>query len=72
MADTAKQFTKPAPLADYALTEEVAERYGVGTVTVRRWARSGKVPSVKVGKRFYFKIEDVDRALLEKGGDDGR
>lgn len=72
MTDTTIQTAKPPALADYVLTEEVAERYGVGIVTVRRWARAGKVPSVKIGKRFYFKLEEVDRALLEKGDNDDR
>lgn len=46
-------------------TPEAAKYLGVHEETIRRWAREGEIPSVKLGNRggFRFKREDLDRFL---------
>ena len=49
-------------MADYMTTKEVADRLNVGTDTIRRWAKLGKLPtfSAPSGFRLYpsDKIEE--------------
>jgi excisionase family DNA binding protein len=58
---TAIQERAPSDLLTPA---EVAGMFGVGTVTVNRWARSGKLPSVLTpGRQHRFRVHEI-RALL--------
>ena len=41
--------------------EEVADRLGVSTLTIKKWLRNGKLPGVKVGHLWR-----IDEADLEK------
>lgn len=43
--------------------EETAEKIGISTVTLWEWVKSGKINSVKVGKRQYFTEEEINRIL---------
>ena len=46
----------------YTLTvEDVCRRYGVGRKTVYYWKESGRISGVKVGRRLYFRPEDVEQ-----------
>lgn len=42
---------------------EVAEYLGVGTVTVYRWCREGRLPCLKVGKSWRIRREALDDFL---------
>jgi excisionase family DNA binding protein len=51
----------------YATTDELAARFRVTVETIRSWARRGKIPSVRVGRRpLLFDIDEVDRVLRER------
>lgn len=39
--------------------EQVAERYGVHTVTVWRWIRKHELPAVKIGNQYRITAEDL-------------
>lgn len=39
--------------------EEVAERYGVKTITVWDWIRKKKMTALKVGKSYRIREEDL-------------
>lgn len=42
----------------------IARRFGVAISTVRRWAREGRIPSVRPSRKILrFKPADVDRAF---------
>jgi|LSQX01.2.fsa_nt_gb excisionase family DNA binding protein len=44
--------------------EELAVKLGVSKDTIRRWRRSGKLPSVKLGERMIrFRPSDVEAFL---------
>ncbi|WP_061213454.1 helix-turn-helix domain-containing protein [Syntrophomonas wolfei] len=40
--------------------EDIAEYLSVSKDTVRTWMREGKLPVNKAGKRYKFKISEVD------------
>lgn len=40
--------------------EDVAEHLSLSQDTVRTWIKEGKLPAYKVGKRYKFKISEVD------------
>ena len=44
---------------------ESAEYLDVAEVTVRRWAKEGKLPFQKVGKNYVFTVDDL-RKLRQK------
>ena len=39
--------------------EEIAERYGVKTLTVWAWIREKKLPAIKVSKSYRIRDEDI-------------
>ena len=48
---------------EFLTVAEVADRLRVSEPLVRRWARTGELPSIKLPGRgmFRFRTEDVDR-----------
>lgn len=46
--------------------EDVAEHLSVSKDTVRAWMKEGKLPVYRAGKRYKFKISEVDE-WLRKG-----
>ncbi|MCU6734073.1 helix-turn-helix domain-containing protein [Diplocloster agilis] len=45
--------------------EDIAEHLSVSTDTVRTWIKNGKLPFYRAGKRYKFKISEVDEWLRE-------
>lgn len=45
--------------------EDIAEHLSVSTDTIRAWLKSGKLPVYRAGKRYKFKISEVDEWLRE-------
>ena len=45
--------------------EDIAEHLSVSKDTVRAWMKEGKLPIYKAGKRYKFKISEVDTWLRE-------
>lgn len=51
-------------------TEDTAARLGVTVRCLRRWIQNGDAPpSCRIGKRRYFRREDVEAWLDDKFGD---
>ena len=40
--------------------EQVAQRYGVKTLTVWDWIRKKKLPAIKLGRDYRIRQEDLD------------
>ena len=53
-----------------ATTMQVAERFLVSEQSVRRWARSGRIPAYRAGSQFRFDLAEVEDALRFHGEDD--
>ena len=45
--------------------EDVAEHLSMREDTVRTWVREKKLPCVKVGKRYKFKLSEIDEWIRE-------
>lgn len=45
--------------------EEAEQLYGLSRWTFRRWAYTGKIASVKMGKRLLLPIADLQRLVAE-------
>ncbi|MCX5855014.1 MAG: helix-turn-helix domain-containing protein [Deltaproteobacteria bacterium] len=45
--------------------KETSEYMGVAEITIRRWAKEGKLPFQKVGKNYVFLVDDL-RKLKQK------
>jgi excisionase family DNA binding protein len=49
----------------YVTINDIAEHYTVSISTVRAWIRDSKIPYLRVGKTFRFKLSEVDAALRD-------
>ena len=49
---------------------EIADHLGISKETVYRWTESKKIPAHKIGKKWKFKISEVDR-WVRVGGAEG-
>ena len=45
--------------------EDVAEYLSISLDTARTWTRSGKLPAYKVGKRYKYKLSEIDSWVRE-------
>lgn len=45
--------------------EDVAEHLSISKDTVRTWVKEGKLPVYRAGKRYKFKISEVDEWVRE-------
>ncbi len=43
--------------------EDIADYLSVSADTVRTWVKNGKLPYYRAGKRYKFKISEVDEWL---------
>lgn len=44
---------------------EAASRLGLSIWTVYAWARKGRIPSVRLGTRRLFAVQDLDRLIAD-------
>lgn len=45
--------------------EDIAKHLSLSQDTVRAWVRDGKLPVYRAGKRYKFKISEVDEWVRE-------
>ena len=46
--------------------KESSEYLEIAEVTVRRWAKEGKLPFHKVGKSYVFRVDDLKKLKRER------
>jgi len=51
---------------EFLTTEELATLLKIQEQTIRKWAREGRIPFVKVGSDYRFIKEEVVNALRDK------
>ena len=44
--------------------EDVAEHLNISLDTARAWLKDGKLPAYKVGKRYKFKLSEIDAWVM--------
>lgn len=54
---------------DWLTIEQVASRFRLHVETVRRFAREGRLPATKLGKRYWISASGLDEKLRENLGD---
>ncbi len=47
----------------YANIKEVSEYTSLPAKTLYEWAGQGKVPSIKIGRRVLFDLQDIDQIM---------
>ncbi len=47
----------------YANIKEVSEYTSLPVKTLYEWAGQGKIPSIKIGRRVLFDLNDIDKAM---------
>jgi excisionase family DNA binding protein len=45
--------------------EDIAVYLSITEDTARTWVREGKLPAYKVGKRYKFKLSEIDKWVRE-------
>ncbi len=55
---------KKAP-SPFLTPSELAARWQVTTMTLRRWRKSGKLKTIQLGRGVRFAIEEVERMERE-------
>lgn len=45
--------------------EDIAEHLSLSIDTIRAWVKEGKLPVYRAGKRYKFKISEVDEWVRE-------
>ena len=45
---------------DLLMAEDVAKRYHVSLVTVRRWTAERRIPFYRIGRRILFKRDELE------------
>ena len=48
----------------YSNVRDEALRLNIGTRTLWRWIKAGRVPSYKLGRRVLLRPEEIDYALM--------
>ncbi len=47
----------------YANIKEVSEYTSLPKATLYEWAGQGKIPSIKIGRRVLFDLNDIDKVM---------
>ena len=47
-------------------TKEVADLLRVSLITVRRWLKAGKIPSIRIGKHYRIRRDDIEDLFNEQ------
>ena len=56
----------------YANIKEVSQYTSLPVKTLYEWASIGRIPSIKLGRRVLFDLEDIDRLLASLKRDTGQ
>lgn len=59
-----KNNYQPKDTTEYLTRKEVAELLKVDLSTIHNWCKSGKLLPYGIGKRVYFKREDLERSII--------
>lgn len=61
-----EQLIKPTAKVQYLTRKEVATELQVSMVTIHKWINKGYLKSYRIGRRIWFKNDEVSNALKER------
>ena len=53
---------------DLIKAKEACEYLKVSKVTIFKWLKQGKITGYYLGTRLFFKMSELEKALIKKGG----
>ncbi len=56
----------------YANIKEVSEYTSIPVKTLYEWAGQGKIPSIKMGRRVLFDLNDIDKVMASMKRNDNQ
>ena len=56
----------------YANIKEVSEYTSLPTATLYEWAGTGRIPSIKIGRRVLFDLHDIDNVMASMKRNDNQ
>jgi excisionase family DNA binding protein len=62
-----KQNFEPKTPVEYLTRSEVAKKLKCDLSTVHNWTKSGKLKPYSIGNRIYYKLSEVEAALIPLG-----
>lgn len=45
----------------YLTLDQVAVKYSMSIDTLRRWARDGRIPCFRIGRKYLVEIDEMER-----------
>ena len=51
---------------DYLSTDQVKDLLKVSKVTIHNWKKKGLIKSHRIGRRVYFKMDDINSAIKQQ------
>ena len=56
----------------YVNIKEVSEYTSLATSTLYEWAGTGRIPSIKMGRRVLFDLHDIDKVMASMKRNDNQ
>lgn len=56
--------TRPAEPEELLTREQTAKKLKVDLATLHRWSKSEKLKPVGIGHRVYYRLSDIEKALI--------
>ncbi len=60
--------TNDAPSLNLLTRKQVAEQFGVSTVTVWDWTKKNILKAYKIANKVYYKRPEIEKALIQISG----
>lgn len=51
---------------EYLTTKEVAQLLKVNVVTVQRWIQKGWLSAIRIGRKYWVKKKEINKAKVKK------
>jgi excisionase family DNA binding protein len=49
---------------DYLSAENICERFGVSKPTIHQWRSRGILKAYKLGSRVYYRLDEIENAMI--------
>ncbi|QOW11374.1 helix-turn-helix domain-containing protein [Kaistella flava (ex Peng et al. 2021)] len=63
LADLTKTFNDNQPNRYYS-AQDICERFGISKPTIHEWRKRGILKTYKLGSRVYYRMDDIEKAMI--------